>query len=135
MIPTISTTWLRRLAAATSICLFSSACLHAAEEADPTVALRSQLREVMLQLRTAQTESANALVAQTAAEQKVEALEKSVKDLTAKSTRLTQQGEEEKAAAEKAIDALKAKVAERDEALVQYNEALGKWKDGYQKAE
>lgn len=130
----IRTPWLRRLAAATSVLILSSVNLRAADEVDPTAALRSQLRDVMLRLRTAETESANAQVARTAAEQKVEALEISVKELTTKSTRLAQLGEEEKAAAGKAIDALKAKVAERDQALVQYNEALEKWKDGYQKA-
>ncbi|MCX8494662.1 MAG: hypothetical protein ORN51_00575, partial [Akkermansiaceae bacterium] len=47
---------------------------QAAEQADPTVKLRTQLRDVMLQLRTSQTTAANAQAGQVAAEQKVEEL-------------------------------------------------------------
>lgn len=123
-----------RLVAVASFFLSACTGLHAAEQEDPTAALRSQLRDVMLQLRTAQTESANAQVAQTAAEQKVEALEASVKTLKAGNARLMEESGEQKAASEKAIASLTAKVTERDQALLQYSEALEKWKEGYQKA-
>ncbi len=124
---------LRRFAVATSALLLS-ASLHAEPEADPTAKLMDQLRSVTLQLRTAQAESANAKVAQTAAEQQVVAAEKSIKDLSASNERLSKKADEEKAAAGESITALNGKIAERDEALVRYNEALEKWKAGYGKA-
>ncbi|MES2475936.1 MAG: phage major capsid protein [Verrucomicrobiota bacterium] len=129
----LSTTWLRHLAAASSVLLISVP-LHAEPEADPTAKLMDQLRSVTLQLRTAQTESANAKVAQTAAEQLVATSEKSIKDLKAANERLTKKASEEKTAADEAMAVLNGKVTERDEALVRYNEALEKWKVGYEKA-
>lgn len=129
----LSSTWLRHLAAASSLILISNV-LHAEPEADPTAKLMDQLRSVTLQLRTAQTESANAKVAQTAAEQQVATAEKSIKDLKAANERLTKKASDDKAAAEEAVTTLNAKLTERDEALVRYNEALEKWKAGYEKA-
>jgi chromosome segregation ATPase len=128
-----SFTWLRRLAAASSVLLVSIS-LYAQPEADPTAKLMDQLRSVTLQLRTAQAESANAKVVQTAAEQQVATAEKNIKDLKASNERLAKKAGEEKLAAEEAITALNGKVTERDEALVRYNEALEKWKAGYEKA-
>ncbi|MGL5020151.1 MAG: hypothetical protein ACRDBP_18595, partial [Luteolibacter sp.] len=46
--------------------------LHAADEVDPTIKLREQLRSVMLQLRTAQTDAANAQAEKAIADQKAE---------------------------------------------------------------
>ena len=49
---------------------FLTAAAPAAEAPDPSLKLREQLRGVMLQLRTAQTDAANAQAAQLAADKK-----------------------------------------------------------------
>jgi chromosome segregation ATPase len=109
--------------------------LQAAEEAaDPTTKLREQLRAVMLQLRTAQTETANAQAEKIAAEQKFTTLEEEAKTLRAGNAKLNKQILTDKATADKTTADLEGKIADRDKKLVQYNEALEKWKGGYQKA-
>ena len=101
-----TTTWPRRLAPQRAaslplllLCLLTG-LLQAAEDPDPTVKIREQLRAVTLQLRSAQTDSANAQAAAAAA----------------------------------SIATLEAKTAARDTTLADYQEALAKWKAGYEKA-
>lgn len=108
--------------------------LHAAEEVDPGVKLREQLRGVTLQLRTAQTESANAQAAAAAAEQKSKDLAAKVGELEKRNAALGKQANLDKASAAESIDTLEKKVAERDRNLQLHKEALAKWKDGYEKA-
>jgi chromosome segregation ATPase len=111
-----------------------SATLHAAEEADPSVKLREQLRSTMLQLRTSQVEAANAQALQAAAEEKSKELEGKIADLEKRSAAMAKQANAEKIAAEESIATLNNKLADRDKRIVQVNEALAKWKDGYNKA-
>jgi chromosome segregation ATPase len=108
--------------------------LHAAEEADPTTKIREQLRAVTLQLRTAQTESANAQATAAAAEQKSKDLAAKIDELEKRNAVLIKQANTDKSAAAESIAALEAKVADRDKNLAAHKEALAKWKDGYQKA-
>lgn len=108
--------------------------LHAAPEADPTAKLREQLKATMLQLRTAQTNAANMQAAQAAAEAKARELEAQIAKLNKQNEELVKQANADKAAAAESIATLETKVAERDKRLVQFNEALEKWKAGYQKA-
>ncbi|MES2658179.1 MAG: phage major capsid protein [Verrucomicrobiota bacterium] len=125
--------WLPRLAA-TLLFLFTS-LLQAAEEApDPTVKLREQLRAVMLQLRTSQTESANAQAEKIAAEQKFAALEEESKTLRAANTKLNKQLLADKAAADKTAAEFQVKLADSDEMIVKYKQVLGQTKEAYQKA-
>jgi chromosome segregation ATPase len=111
-----------------------SASLHAAEEADPSVKLREQLRSTMLQLRTSQVEAANAQALQAAAEAKSKELEGKIADLEKRTAAMAKQANAEKIAAEESIATLNNKLADRDKRIVQMNEALAKWKDGYNKA-
>ena len=139
MITKLSATWLRRHAAgrarSVSLLVFLfTPFLHAAEPPDPTLKLRAQLKEVVLQLRTAQTTAANAQAAQTAAELKGKELEEKIVELDKAAITLTKRSNTEKAAAEAAIATLDGKLAERDARIVQFTEALEKWKAGYQKA-
>ena len=128
-----STKWLRHLAAA--LLFLATAHLHAAEEApDPTTKLREQLRTVMLQLRTAQTDTANAQAEKIAAEQKFTTLEEEAKSLRSNNAKLNKQILTDKAAAEKSTAELEGKITDRDKKLIQFNEAFDKWKVGYQKA-
>lgn len=107
---------------------------HAAEAADPTLKLREQLRGVMLQLRTAQTDAANGQAAAAAAEQKNKDLTSKIADLDKRNAALVKQSSADKAASDESIATLNSKLADRDKRIVQYTEALEKWKDGYQKA-
>ena len=107
---------------------------HAAEPADPTLKLREQLRGVMLQLRTAQTNAANDQAATAAAEQKIKDLTSKVADLDKRNAALVKQSSSEKAASDEATTTLNSKLAERDKRIIEYTEAIEKWKDGYQKA-
>jgi hypothetical protein len=111
-----------------------SASLHAAEDADPSVKLREQLRSTMLQLRTSQVEAANAQALQAAAEAKSKELEGKIADLEKRSAAMAKQANAEKIAAEESIATLNNKLADRDKRIIQLNEALAKWKDGYNKA-
>jgi hypothetical protein len=108
--------------------------LHAAEEADPSIKLREQLRSTMIQLRTSQVEAANAQALQAAAEAKSKELEGKIADLEKRSAAMAKQANAEKIAAEESIATLNNKLADRDKRIIQLNEALAKWKDGYNKA-
>ena len=108
--------------------------LHAAEPPDPSLKLRAQLKEVVLQLRSAQTTAANAQAAQAAAEAKGKELEGKITELEKTAVTLTKRSNTEKAAAEASIASLNKQVTERDARIVQFTEALEKWKVGYQKA-
>lgn len=111
-----------------------SASLHAAEEADPSIKLREQLRSTILQLRTSQVEAANAQALQAAAEAKSKELETKIADLEKRNAAMAKQANAEKIAAEESIATLNNKLADRDKRIIQLNEALAKWKDGYNKA-
>jgi hypothetical protein len=133
MISPLSKTWLLRLAATFPL-LFLASSLHAAEEVDPSVQLREQLRSVLLQLRTAQTDTANAKVAQTAAELKITAAEEEIKKLQAINGQLIKQANDDKAVAEETASNFNTRLEDREKRLVIYQEALEKWKAGYEKA-
>lgn len=108
--------------------------LHAAEEVDPTVKLREQLRAVMLQLRTSQTDAANALAEKAIAEKKAEDQATKIADLDKRHATLVKQNSADKAASEEAIAKLNNRVAEREKRIGQFEKALEEWKAGYQKA-
>ncbi|GAA5132205.1 hypothetical protein JIN84_22880 [Luteolibacter yonseiensis] len=108
--------------------------LHAAEEPDPGLKLREQLRAVTLQLRTAQTEGANAQAAAAAADQKSKDLAAKIETLEKRGAALEKKALADKTASEQSTAALEKKVADRDASLAQHKEALLKWKDGYEKA-
>lgn len=111
-----------------------TAHLHAAEPADPSVKLREQLRGVLLQLRTAQTETANAQAAAAASEAANKELTAKAETLTKRVETLTKDANTARVSNEQSIATLEAKLADREKRIVLLNEALEKWKDGYQKA-
>lgn len=123
--------WLLRLAATLLLTTF----LHAAEDPDPSLKLREQLRAVTLQLRTAQTESANAQAASAASEQKSKDLTTKIEGLEKRNASLLKQTNNDKAAAAGSIEILEKKVTARDTLLVQYKQAFEKAKVAYQKAD
>ncbi len=107
---------------------------HAAPEADPSLKLKETLRSTMLQLRKAQTDNANLQASQATAEAKQKELEAKITELTKNGESLVKKSNAEKAASEESIAKLNNRLAEREQRIVQFNEALEKWKTGYQKA-
>jgi chromosome segregation ATPase len=108
--------------------------LTAADAPDPSVKLREQLRSTLLQLRTAQTENANLQAAQVTAEAKAKELETKLAAAEGRATQIAKELNDEKAKAQRAEASLNNKLAEREKRLVQFSEALDKWKAGYQNA-
>ncbi|MEY3895529.1 MAG: hypothetical protein RLZZ214_1048, partial [Verrucomicrobiota bacterium] len=108
--------------------------LQAAEEADPSQKLREQLRSVTLQLRTAQTDAANAQAAQAVAEKKITDLTAKTVELEKRHTSLLKQNTADKAASDETIAKLNNKLAEREKRIVEITENRDEWKNGYQKA-
>jgi len=140
MNPSTTTKWLERLAPGRrwSILLpalfLSCTPLLAAEEEDPSIKLREQLRSTLLQLRTAQTETANAQAAQAAADAKTTQLSETITTLEKRIETLAKERNTEKISTEESIATLNNKLAEREKRIIQFSEALEKWKVGYQKA-
>ena len=123
--------WLLRFVAA----LLFTTSVQAAEEPDPSVKMREQLRAVTLQLRTAQTESANAQATAAAADQKSKDLTTKIEELEKRNATLLKQTNNDKAAAAGSIEVLEKKVTARDSLLVQYKQAFEKAKLAYQNAD
>lgn len=105
--------------------------LASSAQEDGEVRLREALKNVTLQLRTAQGETANAQAASIAAEQKTKTLEAKLTDLQKQNTALAKQSNDDKAASEKTIASLSNRLAEREKRLVDYIAALDKWKAAY----
>jgi chromosome segregation ATPase len=108
--------------------------LQAADEVDPTVKLREQLRSVMLQLRTAQTDAANAQAEKAIADKKAEDQAAKISELDKRYAALIKQNAADKAASDETIAKLNNKVAERQKRLDEMTANREEWKAGYQKA-
>ncbi len=113
-------------------CLISN--LKAAETVDPSVKIREQLRAVTLQLRTAQTDAANAQSAQAGAELKSKELVTKLSDSEKRNGSITKQSNADKLSSEKAIADLNNKLEDREQRITKYAESLATWKLAYQKA-
>jgi len=107
---------------------------RAAEAPDPSQKIREQLRAVTLQLRTAQTDAANSQAAEMAADRKNKDLTTKLADLEKRNASMVKQSSADKASSDESIATLNNKLAEREKRIVQYTEALEKWKTGYEKA-
>ncbi len=107
---------------------------RAADAADPSARLREQLKAALLQLRTAQTETANLRAAKAVADAKITELETKLTDSDKRNAALVKRSNEDRAASEETIAKLNNSLAEREKRIGQYKEALAKWKDGYNKA-
>lgn len=109
--------------------ILAAASVHAAEEADPAMAvlkrMREQLRAVMLQQQ--KTEAERAALQAAAAE-----LEEKNKSLDTKLKTLAKESNAQKDAADKTIAELQAKVAEQEREQARLQESLANWKKGHQ---
>lgn len=103
---------------------------HAAEEADPAMAvlkrMRDQLRNVMIQQQKTEAERATLQAANLELEEKVKKQEAEFK-------KLAKDSNAQKDADAKAIAELKAKVMEEEREKAQLQEALANWKAGHEK--
>lgn len=108
--------------------------LHAAEEVDPTIKLREQLRSVMLQLRTSQTDAANAQAAQAVAEKKITDQTAKIGELEKSHASLVKKNTADKAVSDETIAKLNNQLAEREKRLADLAANRDEWKAGYQKA-
>jgi len=113
-------------------CMIPLAVVHGQEAAeDPQAAanakLRAALRDMTLQLRTAQTEAAQAKADRTAADEKIA-------DLTKKSEALAKQASQDQADSKKSIEKLTVDYQELEKKYATLDQALAKWKEGYAKA-
>lgn len=108
--------------------------LASSGQEDGEARLRDALKNVTLQLRTAQGETATAQAAAIAAEQKAKTLEAKLADLQKKNAELAKKASDDEVTSEKKIAELSNRVAEREKRLVDYIAAIDKWKAGYQVA-
>jgi chromosome segregation ATPase len=126
---------MKRILISALVCLTATALPSFAQApADPSLKLREQIKSTMLQLRSAQTETANAKAAQAVSDAKVKELEESLKKLQASKELLAKQANEDKLKNEETIAKLHNTVADRDSRIGQYQKGLAEWKDGYDKA-
>ena len=119
-----------------ALLVFLSAVTLNAQQGAPTAEsrMRDALKKFALQLRDSEAARATAQAAQLEAEAKNKELTAKADDLTKKVATLIKESIKAKDAADKVEADLQGKVAARDKEIAQLKEALGKWKDGYQKA-
>lgn len=106
----------------------------AAREDDDTARLREALKSLNLQLRNAQSETANAQAASIAAEQQAAGLAAKLASLEKRYAELTREFNDYKADTDKKTAALNNRLAEREKRLADYIAALDKWKAAHQAA-
>ena len=112
-----------------SLLLFCT--LSAAPPADPNQRLRDTLKNTMLQLRAAETERAGLQAAHLVDEAKIKELNARVEDLNRKIAKITKDAIDEQEAAKKEIHGLKTRQEAQSAQITQLQEALEKWKAGY----
>lgn len=105
---------------------------HAAEEADPAMAVLKRMRE---QLRTVMIQQQKTEADRAALQAEKTTLEEKNAELTKKLEALTKLNATERTTAEKTITDLKEKNEEQSAEMLRLNESLSKWKAGYQKME
>lgn len=116
---------------AIALSLLLSCTLSAAPPADPNQRLRDTLKNTMLQLRAVETERAGLQAAHLVDEAKIKELNARVEDLNQKIAKITKDAIDEQEAAKKEIHGLKIRQEAQSAQLAQLQEALEKWKAGY----
>ncbi|WP_146852167.1 phage major capsid protein [Brevifollis gellanilyticus] len=111
--------------------LLLAPALVAQPAADPNQRLRDTLKNTMLQLRAAETERATLQANQLVNEAKIKELTTQVETLNKQIAKITKDAAAEEEAAKKQIDDLKAKQEAQAKQIAQLQEALEKWKTGY----
>lgn len=111
--------------------LLLSCTLSAAPPADPNQRLRDTLKNTMLQLRAVETERAGLQAAHLVDEAKIQELNARVEDLNRKIAKITKDAIDEQEAAKKEIHELKTRQEAQSAQIAQLQEALEKWKAGY----
>ncbi len=109
------------------LALLLGGTLRAADSSDAEAHLRETLRNTVLQLRDAQNQLATLQTAQAESDQNNKAL-------TDQITLLKKHSADDKAAADKAIAGLEARIADQNTEIAQFKESLEKWKAAYGQA-
>jgi chromosome segregation ATPase len=103
---------------------------------DPAMArMREAMKKLTQRIVDAESQMVTAQAAQLAAEAQVKELTAKLEAATKELKDLTTKAAADKTAADNTIEELEKKVEVRDKALVQYTEALAKWKDGFEQAQ
>jgi chromosome segregation ATPase len=103
--------------------------------ADPALArMREGMKKLVQRISESDAARVAAEAAKAEADLKIADLEAKLKAAEKKGSELEVKNTKDKAASDKTIADLNAKVIERDQLITQYNEALGKWKEGFQQA-
>ena len=106
-----------------------------AEDLSPTeLRLRESLKSIAVRLRAAETDRANLQAAQAQSEITVKQQAEEIEALKKQLSKAAKQAAADQDAARKAIDGLTAKLEVRENENVQYQKALEKWKEGFNKA-
>jgi chromosome segregation ATPase len=106
-----------------------------AEDLSPTeLRLRESLKGIAVRLRAAETDRANLQAAQAQSEITVKQQAEEIEALKKQLSKAAKQAAADQDAARKAIDGLTAKLEVRENENVQYQKALEKWKEGFNKA-
>lgn len=112
--------------------LLLPALAHA--QGDPDAKLREALRTTAVQLRTAQTDLANAQATTAAVDQKNKDLAKQLAEANERLIAHTRRSNEDKTATDRTIASLNNKIADRDKRITEFSDANEKWKAAYQQA-
>jgi chromosome segregation ATPase len=116
--------------------LGAAAPLHAADNAQMEAVLkrmRDTLRNTMVQLQTAESEKQALQTQLTESDQKNKDLSAQAETLNKKIAEQSKQMLADKSDHDKKLTELNATVANRDQEIARLNEALAKWKEGYNK--
>ena len=106
-----------------------------AEDLSPTeLRLRESLKSIAVRLRAAETDRANLQAAQAQSEITVKQQAEEIEALKKQLSKAAKDAAADQNAARKAIDGLTAKLEVRENENAQYQKALEKWKEGFNKA-
>ncbi|MDZ4288772.1 MAG: hypothetical protein U0984_12480 [Prosthecobacter sp.] len=103
---------------------------------DPMMArMRDALKKLTQRVTDSESQMVTAQAAQIAAEAQVKELTAKLDAANKQLKQTTTQAADDKANAESKIDALEQKLQSRDKTIVQYADALAKWKAGFEQAQ
>ena len=106
-----------------------------AEDLSPTeLRLRESLKSIAVRLRAAETDRANLQASQAQSEITVKQQAEEIEALKKQLSKAAKDAAADQNAARKAIDGLTAKLEVRENENAQYQKALEKWKEGFNKA-
>lgn len=124
------------LAGLITLVALAGSSFAAEPQADPAMTrMRDAMKKLSQRIVDAESQMVTAQAAQFAAEAQVKELTAKLEAANKQLKQVTVQASADKANAETKIEDLEKKVESRDKTIVQYNDALGKWKAGFEQAQ